>query len=124
MESARDSASLVAIASAKKACPLRLQNATSREKPEPISLGEAYKDICCVAYSPVHNAALMLSRSGRLNIATFATGKLIPLSDKRLDTVNWRQCSLGFSKNGLLGLALDRSGKLLGVKITASQKQS
>ena len=68
-------------------------------------------------------AALMLSRSGRLNIATFATGKLIPLSDKKLDAANWKHCSLGFSKNGLLGLALDRSGKLLGVKISALQKQ-
>jgi hypothetical protein len=103
----------------RNSCPIRLLNATSHQKPEAICLGEAYKDTRCITCSPVHNAALTLGGNGKLKMAIFATGKLMPLSDTRLDAVNWSRCSLGFSKDGMLGLALDGSGKLLGFKISA-----
>jgi len=114
--STRDSTSLVVLASAKDVYPLHLCNATSRRYPEPISLGKAYEDTCCIAYSPVHHTALMLGRNGILNIASFTKGKLSSLSKKKLD---WSHCKLGFSENGLVGIALDQFGTLLGVKISA-----
>lgn len=62
----------------------------------------------------------MLGRNGILNIASFATGKIIPMSNKKLKTDygDRKECHLGFSKDGFLGLALDLSGTLFGVRIS------
>jgi len=87
------------------------------------TLPETFKDICRVAYSPVHNTALMLGRNGILNIASFRMGKKIRLSKSsfKINSETWSECKLGFCKNGVLGIALDRSGRLLAVKLTAQE---
>ena len=104
---------------AKGSCPVLLNNVISKN-PVATTLPETFKDICRVAYSPVHNTALMLRRNGILNIASFTTGKKIRLSKKKMkiNSENWNGGKLGFSADGLLGIALDQSGRLLGVKLT------
>jgi hypothetical protein len=92
-------------------------------------LSEAYKDTnCCVAYSPISSAALMITRTGTLKLANCASGdrrwSVIKMGKEKLDDKQpWRYSSLAFSKDGFRGLALDRTGKVLAIDFKVEQKE-
>jgi hypothetical protein len=129
--SSHDSTSLVVIAYAEKAYPVIVRNITSYEKENKVEfLGEAYKDTnCCIAYSPISSAALMITRTGTLKLANYAGGTprwtVIEMGKEKLDDKQpWRYCSVAFSKDGFRGLAVDRRGKVLVIDFTAERRES
>ena len=116
---------------AENAYPVILKNITRSPDPEfrVIKLSKDYKDTnCCVIYSPVQNAALVITRTGSVKLANCAPGRvqwtIHPLSKEKLDHMEpWRYCSLGFSQKGLRAVALDRKGKLVVIKFTAGSNE-
>jgi hypothetical protein len=106
-----------------------LKNVTSRKKGvEAVSLANERKDYedytdknCCVASSPLADMALIISLNGTVKLANCTPGSRRWNIDKMLNekmdgSQPWLDCSLAISNDGLLGLALDRRGKLVIVK--------
>lgn len=93
-------------------------------------MGEMYKDTNCrVAYSPISSAALLVTRTGTVKLVNCAMkGRkwtVVDLSKEKMDDMKpWRYCSLGFSKDGYRGLALDRRAKLLVVEFSAGRSDT
>jgi len=113
---------LLVIADAENAYPVVVNNITlPEEQHEPYTLSgkDTYKyKNCCVAYSPLFNAALIITRSGTAKLANCSTGfKTWTVAElpERLDAADkhWQACSVGFSRDGRRALALDHRGKIL-----------
>ena len=89
--SSHDSTSLVVIAYAEKRYPVIVRNIISYEKENKVEfLGEGYKDTnCCIAYSPISSAALMITRTGTLKLANYDGGTprwtVIEIEKEKLD---------------------------------------
>jgi len=81
-----------------------------------------------VAYSPIANAALMITRQGTVKLANFAEGKsqwtVVEVGDEQLefDIRQWRSCSLGFFSDGTRGIAMDARGKLIIVDFSVERR--
>lgn len=127
--STSNSRSLLAVAYASKVYPVVLKNVTSRnEDVEVMSLVNNDKDCndytdknCCVAYSPIANVALIIPLDGPVKLVNCALGKrgwnIDKMMNEKMDGEQpWLDCSLIISNDGLLGLALDRRGKLVLVR--------
>jgi hypothetical protein len=119
------------VSDAANAFPVLVKNITSPASEHQMTTlkGEEYKyKNCCAAYSPLTNAALMITRSGTVKLANCSTGKrtwqTAKIGSEQLDVgdKHWRFCSLGFSKDGYRALALDRRGKMLVTDFTTGER--
>ena len=125
------SRSLLVVANSQKLYPFILKYITSKEKsPEVVSLvdNKDKKDYGdengCVAYSTIPDVhiALIIPVKGPVKLINCSPpGKrrwtVERMANETMDTkLPWIDCSLRISNDGLVGLALDRRGKLVLVK--------
>ena len=122
-----DSSSLLIVADAENASPVLVKNIASPNQHIVTFSGKEYKyKNCCAAYSPLNNAALLITRFGKLKLANLSAGSKIWTVfelEEQLDSSErhwWRFCSLEFSRDGRRALALDTRGKLLVMDFTCS----
>jgi len=131
VSSSSTSKSLLVVAYANGIYPIILKNVTLRKREiEVVSLANDRTDYddytdrnCCAAYSPLANVALIISSTGTVKVANCTLGSrkwnVDKMLNEKLDGAQpWLDCSLAISNDGLLGLALDRRGKLVIVKFT------
>jgi|ERR1700737_3851987 len=128
--SAHDSSSLFVTADANQGFPVLVKNITSPASEHKVTTFQngdyKYKN-CCTAYSPLTSAALIITRSGTVKLANCSTGNrtwtTAKIGAEQLDVADmqWRFCSLGFSRDGYRALALDRRGKLFVTDFTTEE---
>ena len=108
---------MLVIADAINGHPILVKNILN-DKREVVSFKDYKYKNRFVAFSPIANAALLITRHGTIKWANFGEGhiawSLVQLGDEQLElnSRQWGSRCLGMFPEGMRGIAVDASGRL------------
>jgi hypothetical protein len=104
---------LLVIADAINGHPMLVKNILNDKREVVLFMDYKYKNRF-VAFSPIANAALLITRHGTIKWASFEEGSLVQLGDEqlKLNSPQWGSRCLGMFPDGMRGIAVDASGRL------------